>query len=128
MPCDYKKYPANWKEIRARIQTRAGNQCEQCGVSNHAIIIRYPDGTSRFPMNTEYDPADDPLGRGKLVKIVCTTAHLNHDTTDNRDENLAFLCQRCHLTHDAPLHAENAKRTRTARKDAARMLLAMEAE
>ena len=41
MPCDYSKYPKNWKaEIRPRIQQRAGNKCEKCGVENHAIGAR----------------------------------------------------------------------------------------
>jgi len=44
--------------------------------------------------------------------IVLTIAHLNHDTTDNRDENLSALCQRCHLSHDKYLHATNARETR----------------
>jgi len=43
---------------------------------------------------------------------VLTIAHLDHDTTNNADENLAALCQRCHLSYDAKLHAANARATK----------------
>jgi 5-methylcytosine-specific restriction endonuclease McrA len=46
------------------------------------------------------------------VKIVLTVAHLNHDITDNRPENLRALCQRCHLTHDKEQHAQTRRRNR----------------
>jgi len=35
-----------------------------------------------------------------------------HDKTDVRDENLAALCQRCHLNFDRDEHKQNAARTR----------------
>lgn len=95
MPIDYSKYPPNWKtEIRPRIMARSGGKCEWCGAENYQA---------------------HPVTGGR---VVLTIAHLNHDITDNRDENLAALCNRCHLTYDARHHAENAKATR-ARKKAA---------
>jgi len=56
-------------------------------------------------------------------KVVLTVAHLGaprpdgtpgdkHDKTDVRDENLAALCQRCHLNFDRDEHKQNAARTR----------------
>lgn len=48
--------------------------------------------------------------------VVLTVAHLNHDITDNRDENLAALCQQCHLRYDAKYHAQNAAQTRRQKK------------
>lgn len=47
---------------------------------------------------------------------MLTVEYLNHDTTDNRDENLAALCQRCHLKYDHAHHMANARKTRQARK------------
>ena len=35
-----------------------------------------------------------------------------HHKTDVRDENLAALCQRCHLNFDRDEHKQNAARTR----------------
>lgn len=92
-------YGAAWrKEIRPRILERENHRCKFCGRQNHAI-----DGSAR---------------------IVLTIAHLNHNPADNRPENLAALCQRCHLNHDKEQHRE----TRKARKDAQRPLLAAAGE
>jgi len=89
MPCDYKKYPTNWKtEIRPRILARAGNCCELCGAENYGATKR--GGT-----------------------VILTIAHMgNPDPMDCRDENLKALCQSCHLRHDAYHHAKNARLTR----------------
>jgi len=48
-------------------------------------------------------------GKYKDVKIVLTIAHMNHDTADNRDENLKALCQRCHNRYDMPNRVKNRK-------------------
>lgn len=47
--------------------------------------------------------------------MVLTTAHLNHDPTDNREENLKALCQACHLRLDLDQHKATARATRRAR-------------
>ena len=39
-----------------------------------------------------------------------------HDKMDCRDENLAALCQRCHLRYDIKEHMHNAARTRLRRR------------
>jgi 5-methylcytosine-specific restriction endonuclease McrA len=78
-----------WQAIRAETRDRAGDKCEHCGRPNH------------------------------IWGIQCGCAHLNHDPSDNRDENLAWLCRACHLIHDRLHHKE----TRSIRKDAARPLL-----
>ena len=45
------------------------------------------------------------VGAGIRVTIFYTgTAHLNHDPGDSSPRNLAALCQRCHMRHDAPEH------------------------
>jgi hypothetical protein len=57
--------------------------------------------------------------------VILTTAHLGepfatgadkHDKKDIRAENLAHLCQRCHLNHDRDEHVENARRNREIRR------------
>ncbi len=76
MPIDYKKYPKDWKEIRARILERANNCCELCPAENYKP--HWKTGS----------------------KVVLTIHHINFDITDNRDVNLLALCQRCHLKLD----------------------------
>jgi len=90
MPCDYSKYPPNWKtEIRPFILERAGHRCEICGAEN-------------------YKP--HPITGSK---VVLTIMHLNHDTTDNRMENLKAGCQRCHNRYDSEYRKAHAAETRT---------------
>ena len=113
------KYPADWKGIRAAILERAGHKCEWCGVQNHALGYREAGGAF-VPLS------DEELHNGvaeadglKVIKIVLTIAHLDDPTPANcAPENLAALCQRCHLRHDAPMHARNAAATRRARREA----------
>jgi len=84
MPCDYKKYPANWKEIRSRILNRAEDKCEKCGIPNYSY-------------------------RENGAKIVLTIAHLDHDLNNNSYFNLQALCQRCHNRHDIKFRVANRK-------------------
>ena len=99
MPVDMKRYPPNWKEISLRVKERDGWRCKFCGAQ-------------------AYQP--NPL-TGSIV--ILTTAHLGvphpdgrpgnkHDKSDVRDENLAALCQRCHLNYDRDEHKQNSAATR----------------
>ena len=50
-----------------------------------------------------------PAGSGwhhatHTTRVVLATAHLDHDSTNNRQRNLAALCQRCHILHDGEEH------------------------
>jgi hypothetical protein len=126
MPIDYSLYPSDWKEISARIRAREGNKCKRCLAPNGEKVWRWGDEWVPFSRHTP-DPWNLPRetltlgGAGesylyRAVKIVLTVAHLNHDISDNRDENLAALCQHCHLRHDAKHHAKNAAKTRRNKK------------
>jgi hypothetical protein len=105
MPCDYSRYPANWfTGIRPRILARAGDRCERCGVPNHTHIARTADGWECALESEE-----------GAVWIILTIAHLDHDVTNNADENLMALCQKCHLIHDARQHATSRRENREKR-------------
>lgn len=104
MPIDYKKYPDNWRsEIRPAILQRAENRCEWCSAPNGMYGSRGEDGEFIPALAGEIADGMDYAGN-KVIKIVLTVAHLNHNINDNRPENLAALCQRCHLSHDKDQH------------------------
>lgn len=123
------RYPKDWPAIRASIRARAGERCEQCRAPNGATIARgakgsRDEGTYMLEGGEVHDAATGEyrgLARGSeydagsFVRVILTVAHLNHREDDNRPENLAALCQRCHLRLDA---ADNAARRRE-RRDAA---------
>jgi hypothetical protein len=93
MPIDYRDYHPKWSLISRLIRfRRAGNRCEWCSAEN-------------------YQP--HPITGSK---VILTVAHLDHDRNNNRFCNLAALCQRCHLGHDAKQHAENRKYGREWRR------------
>lgn len=109
MPCDYSKYPPNWKtEIRPAILKRAGNRCEWCGVENHAVGFRDANGDFWEEDGERWMPSD--IGE-KLIKIVLTIAHIHDPNPMNCEpENLAALCQKCHNGHDAKMRQRNRKK------------------
>lgn len=100
MPCDYSKYPPNWKEIRAQILERARNRCEGGSPA-------YPD------CNAENGKPHPVTGS----KVVLTIAHLDNNPANCDPSNLKAWCQRCHLTYDAAFHAKNASATRRAKRE-----------
>ena len=129
MPCDYSKYPKNWKtEIRPAILERAGNCCELCGVENWSIGYRdingkwygfkeiddalHNEGYDYFASGNELDNCWNKKGEPtKPIKIVLTIMHLDHDITNNDYSNLKAGCQKCHLNYDKEHHQKNAKAT-----------------
>lgn len=84
-------YSKEWKAIRERILERAKNKCEgspsypECSVENY----------SKHPITGS--------------KVILTIAHLDHDPSNNNDDNLKAWCQKCHNTYDAPHRALNRK-------------------
>jgi 5-methylcytosine-specific restriction endonuclease McrA len=93
MPIDYRQYHPKWSLISRLIRfRRAGNKCEWCGAENYQP---HPVTGSR---------------------VVLTVAHIDRNKDNNRFDNLAALCQRCHLRHDLPQHVENRKYGRDWKK------------
>lgn len=93
-PENRKRYPTNWKQIRAVILDRASHACE--GSPD------YPDCRA-----ANYEPHPETGS-----KVVLTIAHLDHTPEHNDPSNLKAWCQRCHLNYDKDHHAVNAARTR----------------
>jgi hypothetical protein len=119
-----------WLAIRGRILKRAGNRCELCGVANGQLGGRAPDGRwmPARPLGEKMLSLEWPQpgtyawcgGVGqerrylRIVRIVLTIMHMDHDPGHNTDDNLKAGCQRCHLNYDAKFHAQNAAATRRA--------------
>lgn len=99
------KYPKNWKEISNEIRfERAKGRCEcngECGLHS----------TTGRCIERHGAPAQYAKG-----KIVLTVAHLNHNESDCRKENLKAMCQRCHLRYDSNQHKNNSAATRRDKK------------
>ena len=92
MPIDYSRYPDDWHEISKRIRfERAQNKCEWCGAENYQP---HPATGSKVILTVAHLGTDHQDGR-KGDK---------HDKHDVREENLAALCQRCHLGYDLKDH------------------------
>ena len=86
MPMDRSKYPTDWESISQRIRfDRAKGRCEKCG--------------------SEYGEPNPETGS----VVVLTVAHLNHEPSDCRDENLMAMCQACHIRYDAPRKADERR-------------------
>lgn len=101
------RYPRDWPQISLRIRReRAGDRCECRGECGHDH-----DGRCR--------ERNGQLHSVTGSAVVLTVAHLDHTPENNREENLRAMCQRCHLAHDRPEHARNARRTFSARRVAA---------
>lgn len=96
MPVDWTRYPESWDEIARACKNAADWKCQDCGMQ-----CRRPGE----PFDTH--------------KRTMSVHHLDHDPPNVNASNLLALCSGCHLRRDAPHHAQNAARTRRARKIAA---------
>lgn len=126
MPIDYSKYHKDWKTvIRPDIIKRAANRCEVCLVPNYKHILRgvwmgkdcyQDDDGTVFCAQTGDRLGDTYVGEvhptNKLIKVVLTISHLDHNIDNNDYSNLKAMCQRCHLRHDVNHH----RRTRESKK------------
>lgn len=131
------RYPANWPEVRQRILRRALYRCEHDGCrAMHRELGYWLDGTwvplPRILRDAGHDRAGKVVacsdGRElKIIMIVLTIAHLDHQPENCADDNLRAWCQRHHLAYDAEHHRANAYRTRKDRSCTADMFEARKA-
>lgn len=118
-------YPIDWPQISAAVRfERAGGRCEGCGRPHGATVAHLGDGrwydaearawrSGRGRFVAVAIPADTPVFRTRVVLAAC---HKAHDPSRNRPSDLAALCQRCHLLHDAPEHARRRRFTYLRRR------------
>ena len=84
------RYPSDWKAISLRLREQAEWRCQWCDRSDRRLV--------------------GPSG------CVLTVAHLNHLPEDCRRDNLAVLCERCHLGYDMRGHVINRRNNRAKRE------------
>ena len=106
-------YPIDWKQLSATIRfDRAKARCERCARPHRRRVAHLGDG--RW---WDADARRWRSGEGRRIRVgtlaltavrtthvVLACAHLDHDPGNNRPANLAALCQRCHMLHDADEH------------------------
>lgn len=116
LPENKDRYPDNWPDIRQAILDRAGDCCEICGIRNHAVGYREPGGQFIELRGYEADPDywDGDISL-KIIRVVLTIMHRDHQPENCDPENLRAACQLCHNRYDAPVRAAGKKRRRRAR-------------
>lgn len=124
------RYPKDWPQISKRIREAAGNKCEKCKAPNGQMILRfqgedYGGEPVYITRDNEIYSAEDGRQVGsdyfaaydltKMVKVVLTVAHLDHQPENCAADNLRAWCQRCHNIYDMPMRkAGIAQRAREA--------------
>jgi len=105
-------YPKNWEEIRQKILDKCKQKCEECGVQN--LVYGWRNNLGQFITEPQEELALKRELGFRIIRIVLTVAHLDHNPRNNLPNNLKALCQRCHFQHD---RADNiAKRKASAEK------------
>lgn len=106
-------YQGEWKTIRQQRLDAAGHKCEWCGVPDRKWIHRNTEDHKQFTViYSAYDFYAALRSGNYLTFIILTVAHLNHDPSDNRPENLRALCQLCHLRYDMKHHVQSRRMNR----------------
>lgn len=117
-----------WRAIRKRIGERSRWRCETCGAPHMQLVARGSYNGREAYMVIESGAVFcaetgmamtamrlSDFNARKVLKIILTCAHLDHDETSADEANIAHLCQRHHLRLDKHQHAANAARTRRAK-------------
>lgn len=117
-------YPIDWRQLSDWVRfDRARGACERCGRPHKRRVTHLGDG--RW---WDVDRAIWRSDRGRAARlrdgfafsavrttyVVLACAHLDHDPTNSAPANLAALCQRCHMLHDASEHRWRRKRGQQA--------------
>ena len=116
MPMNKALYPSNWGEIALAVKEQANWTCQQCGKvcrrsgesidvfesrlqseAKHLIPILYG-----FELEDAdgLDVDDYLYAKRRPQRFTLTVAHLNHEPSDCRSENLRALCAPCHCQMD----------------------------
>ena len=125
-------YPADWPTIALEAKQRAAWACQHQGCAAKQYDYGYWHGeplrwvriggpcktfgeARQLAAEEHWSRFGDEDGAYKILVIVLTVAHLDHDPTNCDPANLAAMCQRHHLAYDHQHHLANAQATRRAK-------------
>ncbi len=107
-------YPIDWPQLSDWVRfKRAGARCERCARPHLNIVAHLGDGrwwdaaARRWRSDRGKRIAVKggvALAKVRTTYVVLACAHLDHDPGNSDPANLAALCQRCHMIHDAAEH------------------------
>jgi hypothetical protein len=111
-------YPIDWPQLSRVIRfERAKGRCEHCGRPHGQTVFHLGDGRWFDAERTAWRDQQGRRIRVRLpepvpsetpqTRVRLSTAHLDHDLSNNDARNLAALCQRCHMQHN---RVENQRR------------------
>ena len=121
-------YPIDWRELSLSIRfRRAKGRCEGCGRPHGREVLHlgaglwWDDDASTWrcgkgKRHRRLPPPHSTIMPMRRTRVFLATCHLDHDPQNNAPGNLAALCQRCHLLHDAPEHRRRRAVTVRARR------------
>lgn len=132
-------YPLNWDAISLQAKIRAGWKCQHPGCTarqyavgewllqgvranwcehghvGHELPGSYQQAR-QMAAEIQWSRSGDDPEAPKIIVIVLTVAHLDHQPENCDPANLAAFCQRHHLAYDQQHHAESAYMTRMAKR------------
>lgn len=129
------RYPKDWKALSLAARERAEWRCQHpgCGARQYDVGFWQLQGgtwqwnaiesgfldcrTARLvAADMQWMCEGNTAAEGsRVVVIVLTVAHLDHQPENCDPDNLAAMCQRHHLAYDQLHHRAHAQATRRAR-------------
>jgi len=95
------QYPPEWNDtIRPAILKRDNYTCTEPGCKVRHRSVGYYDAAGNWHECDQFMKVW-ALNQGIKVKpVYLQVAHINHNKSDNREENLRSMCPRHHLNND----------------------------
>jgi hypothetical protein len=115
VPIRRRDYHPQWPWISYYIRHyRAKDICEQCGIQNYSYYPKTVRKETTLPIFNQTGVISESFA-GK--KVILTVAHLDNNPKNNQFDNLACLCQRCHLNLDRATNNQKKKYGRKRQKN-----------
>lgn len=80
-PCDWTRYPGDWKATAAAAIAAAGDRCQGCGAEHGE------DGTAGTTL-TVHHPDRDPENPGARLTVLCARCHLSVEAHARRRQRV----------------------------------------